>query len=144
MQSDIEHLTLCLFWNDYSVAELRKLMISVNKNVVHCHCAKCFLAGRRTGKKQQSVAGPCAFKAWFEEHLAALGLLVAFVDPSDACVCGGYYTTDAHLVHVIGGRDDWTIFAYGRRLWQARHSDDRELIKMKRLFEVLESEDDDA
>ena len=153
LQKEVRELKLKLFWKEHNTSELKPAMRHANQDATakgpDCACLACAVSGRMDEEKE-AKGFDCAFKPYFEALLAECGLGVGYAGHGSA-VCEHeaedtgnlVYDNDTHLVHV--GRDDWVMFTYGAKLWQATAHDDPELQKLARLFELLwPAEENDA
>ena len=155
LRAENEALKLKLFWKEHSKAELEKLMVACNANIVHCKCLSCAASGRMDEEHTAEPWGAiCHFKQWFEEQLLKHGLSSETgvhvnqepIGPHMCCDDGNrLYDVDAHFHHLA--RDDWVIWMYGAKLWKGKAVTEPELMKLQALFYTLvraaEAEEED-
>jgi hypothetical protein len=147
LRKENENLRLQIFWRDYSIQLLADLMGAANNwdNSPKCNCLSCAVSGRMDGVVESDNARACAFVPWFEEKIAECGMTFGYPFPTStnyqhmSNTNGGVYDVDCHFVKL--GRGDWFFFTFGKRLYQAQSTDDPELKKLKKLFELLRNDD---
>ena len=148
LRKENELLRLQLFWKNHRKSELQKLMGEANQSRPNCNCLSCAVSGRLDPESSQTLprGAPCTFKPWFENLLVGCDMTCVTgmgeeesVTQHMSCDCGNWvYNVDAHFHNLA--RDDWVAWVYGAKLWKAQSANDPELLKLKRLFEVLETE----
>ncbi len=123
-------------------------MREANKNHVDCKCVSCVCYGRYDGNDTDSDRWTCLFKQWFENQIASCDMEVLPGATNQLCVqhdsspdwvvdLEAHFVSNAqaHLTSRAG--EDWDCFTYGAKLWKATSADDPELMKLKKLFEIL-------
>jgi len=149
LRKENELLRLQLFWKDHCDSQLKILMEQANQSGPNCSCLACGACGRMDLESRQirPMDSTCKFKRWFENILASCDMTCVTgvfkgMEPAGqhmSCVRGDCpYDVDAHFHHLA--HEDWVSWIYGAKLWKAQSVNDPELLKLKRLFEVLETE----
>jgi len=164
LRSENESLKLQLFWKDFNVKKLIKMMRLGNSfplDAPFCQCADCVHYKRATKpQKRGRIAGAqpisgdfmpsydakCSFGPWFAATARHFGLEIQnasftkrawpkVIEEHDANPGLRVLDMDCHLVNEDG--PEWTHFTYGRKLWDAKRDDSPELLKLENLFEYL-------
>jgi len=147
LRKENELLRLQLFWKQHCNSELKRLMEQANQSGPNCSCLSCAISGRADpeGGPILPWGSSCTFKPWFENLLArcdmacVVGVGAEPITQHMSCECGNWvYNVDAHFHHLARG--DWVAWVYGAKLWKAQSANDPELLKLKRLFEILEAD----
>jgi hypothetical protein len=140
LRKENENLRMQLFWKDFGLSKLKKAMYHGNcaSYGPKCKCLPCTVSGRV--RKNGDDSFDCSFKPWFEEQVAACGMITGHCDGKgsinhDSNVYG-VYDVDCHLVYI--GRMDWKSFTYGSRIWKARTPNVPEIVKLKKLFALID------
>ena len=157
-----QSLKLKLFWKDYNLNNLKKAMCFANIDGIgpKCACLACAVTVRKddedTDNEQSSDPWVCTFKPWFEEQLKSLQMTVQWsthekrnyihncLNGNNDTWCGfaSIFEDDSHFAH-FSSRDDWKWFTYGSKLWNATSVEDPELAKLKSLFKILYTENNE-
>jgi len=158
-----QNLKLKLFWKDHNLKKLKKAMRYANGVFgigPKCACLACAVTGRKDDEANDSEPWVCTFictfKPWFEEQLKSLQMTVQWSshdnnnhhhdclngDVATYCGFASVFEDDSHFAH-FSSRDDWKWFTYGSKLWNATSVEDPELAKLKSLFEILYTENNE-
>jgi len=151
-------LKIKLFWKDYNLNKLKEAMRFANIDGIgpKCACLACAVTGRKDDEANDSDPWVCTFKPWFEEQLKSLQMTVQWsthekrndihncLNGNTDTWCGfaSVFEDDSHFAH-FSSRDDWKWFTYGSKLWNATSVEDPELAKLKSLFEILYTENNE-
>jgi len=147
LRQENERLRLQLFWKDHGKSQLEEYMAQANQSGPNCNCLACAVSGRMDPGNSQTLplGSECMFKPWFEDILVKCDMICVTGVPAEMepavqhMSCGNFvYDVDADFHHLT--RDDWFVWLYGAKLWKAQSVNDPEVLKLKRLFEVLEVE----
>ncbi len=139
-----ENPRMLMFWRDHGIKEMKKIMYRGNSAPYgpKCNCRSCALSGRIFGDEVND-SYCCKFKPWFEEQVAACGMVIGYHPGSagvhvehDCDPLNGAWDVDCHLMYI--GRSDWYCFGFGSKLWKSRTPNDPEVIKLKKLFTLLD------
>jgi len=146
LRRENEELKMKLFWKDYSVCDLEKVMRCGNifaHSAPKCNCAECSWAERMDIRMVEDKHANCTFKPWFEMKIKECGMTVGYdcsgLIKNHESRLAGVYEADCHFVSVTG---DWNCFSYGRKLWGAQTTADPELQKLRELFCILTKDED--
>ena len=142
-------LRVQLFWKDHNVQRFRSAMELSNNwdKSPKCDCWKCAVNGRKEFDAETDSSRDCAFIPWFEEKVIACKMTIGYVLPTSTSqehvsdTWNVVWDVDCHFVLIerMGGR--WGYFAFGKKLWGAKTINDPELMKLKKLFEMLSVEE---
>jgi len=137
-------LRLQLFWKDHHLGKLKEAMSVANDTYTKCKCLACAVSGRMYEGEEGTETSHCTFKPWFETQLNSLGMTVQWtsrMNENDTHMCLGcsgrsVWDDDCHFCH-FSSRDDWFCFTYGSKVWNAKSANDKELLKLESLFQIL-------
>jgi hypothetical protein len=151
-------LKIKLFWKDYNLNKLKEAMRFANIDGIgpKCACLACAVTGRKDDEANDSDPWVCTFKPWFEEQMKSLQMTVEWSrhqnrndfhdclngDVETNCGNASIWDDESHFAH-FSSRDDWHWFTYGSKLWSATSIEDPELAKLKSLFKILYTENDE-
>jgi hypothetical protein len=145
LRQENEALKLSLFWTKYSPTNLKTLMSCANEchpEAPQCKCIPCTVSGRHSGDASSDDMWTCGFKPWFVQKLAECQMDNGYITADsnkhthECDDSGDVWDVDAHLVQI--GRSDWNTFTYGIKLYKASYINDPELLKLKKLFDILD------
>jgi hypothetical protein len=150
LKRENEALKLKLFWKDHNDKKLNAAMTTANNS--HggpaCSCSACAVSRRYLGESSETK--PCTFKPWFEQVLEENGMSIARGLPDVPIWVKGSVVDSPHDVLDDGHHfsnlesQNWFFWKYGSKLWKATSALDPELMKLERLFQTLNSVDEDA
>ncbi len=147
LKEENETLRLRLFWKEYGQTELSAAMRLANfiEGGPQCSCLACAVSGRHKSECGGTDENkPCTFKSWFEQMIRDHNMSIGYGIPDEPIwvtggVCGSrnkVLDDDKHFT--ILGREDWSHWTYGSRLWKATSVLDPELAKLESLFKTLD------
>jgi len=161
MRDECVSLKLQLFWKDYNLRKLKEAMAFANEETgPKCTCRTCRVAGRFAEDIDINTDAQCTFKVWFESHMKSLDIQTQrslFQNEKRSHIClNGWnsdnytgdeievvFDDDSHFSHLFSG-DNLYWVTYGSKLWKASNINDKELQKLKSLFEILLRGDNEA
>lgn len=145
LRTENENLRLQLFWKDHNVQAMEKVIREANTwdKSPKCNCWKCAVTGRMDDDAVIDEPKQCDFIPWFEQKIAACGLISGFVLGESerkthiSNTLNGVWDVDCHFVKIPMMGGDWSGITYGSKLWKAQTANDPELKKLEMLFEMI-------
>jgi hypothetical protein len=146
LEEENEKLKLEVLWRDRSVSNLRQAMRGSNILNIQCNCQSCEVAGRTDEYMVIDNDKTCTFVPWFMETMTSLGLTTGpilcdtrrYEHISDRFNCS--WDVNCHIV--CFGRRDFVHFSYGKKLLDAKNVNDPEIMKLQKLFSILDPDYD--
>jgi hypothetical protein len=145
-----EKLRLSLFWTKYSRRNMHKYLVYANMDrgddlATRCNCSNCLQRKWNDWEVEPEdyKHTVCAFLPLLERDIAECGLVTAPDQRPNGFVeheCNNGCPTPIVDAHIVRG-ENWVNFYYGTKISNATSVNDPELVKLKKLFDLLHPED---